>query len=154
MTFRTIVKLKGNRRDRAKENNDTPQGEYDIIEWRKTGAPRYNVNSFGSNDLLALDYQGGEGGDRNGMHVHGGREQGPELRSTHGCMRMLDEDIKDLKDVTDRLTQNNPDDKPEDLTVTDDLLTPVTLKDREEILIVGPIDLEEITIYSTVKANQ
>ena len=39
---------------------------------------------------------------RNGMHVHGGRQEGKysgrtDLASTHGCMRINDDDINAVK---------------------------------------------------------
>lgn len=72
--YRTVVKTIGTGgRTRDAKNSDTPQGKYQIHEYRETGGGTgYNRVSFGPNDLLALDYQGGEGGSRNCMHVHGG----------------------------------------------------------------------------------
>ena len=76
---------------------------------------------------------GGEGGgSRDGMHTHGGRAQQPDLWSTHGCIRMADADIAKLKEITDALTLADPSDKPETLTVKDDLETPVSYKDVDE----------------------
>ena len=65
---------------------------------KKLEQKHYPTISFGPNDLLALEYQGGEGGSRQGMHTHGGRRQKPDLMGTHGCMRMADADIKELKE--------------------------------------------------------
>ncbi len=128
--YRTVVKTIGTGgRSRSVRNSDTPQGNYKISGWRKTGG-RYNTTSFGPNDLLALDYQGGEGGNRNGMHVHGGRQEGrykdrKDLASTHGCMRINDDDINEMKSIATNLQNSNPDEKPGVLTLTDDLLKPV-----------------------------
>jgi hypothetical protein len=65
--YRTVVKTAGTGgRKRNIKNSDTPQGDYKILGWRKTGTgTNYNQTSFGPNDLLALDYEGGEGGSRN-----------------------------------------------------------------------------------------
>lgn len=101
--------------------------------WRKTGTKRYPQISFGPNDLLALEYQGGEGGSRQGMHTHGGRRQQPDLMGTHGCMRIADADIKELKEIVTMLGQKYPKEKMGFLTLTDDLQTPVSFKDRERI---------------------
>lgn len=103
--YRTVVKTTGvGGRNRTVENSDTPTGKYTILEWRKTGNSRYSTSSFGPNDLLALDYQGGEdadGGNRKYMHLHGGRAQESSLQDTNGCMRINDDDIKEIKELTD-----------------------------------------------------
>ena len=156
LVFRTVVKLQGKGRDRSIEKADTPQGTYKILEWRKTNTPPHNYNplSFGENDLLALDYIEGEGkGLRFGMHLHGGRKNNPKLSSTWGCIRIKDEDIKDLKEITDNLTEIDPTDQPTELTVEDDLVIPVEWEDREDIFLNGPIQLEEIicTIIQTLQ---
>ena len=133
LIYKTVVKVLGSRRKRNQTNADTPQGLYKILEWRKTGTKRYPQISFGPNDLLALEYQGGEGGSRQGMHTHGGRRQQPDLMGTHGCMRIADADIKELKEIVTMLEQNDPKEKMGFLTLTDDLQTPVSFKDRERI---------------------
>ena len=79
---------------------------------------------------MALDYQGEEGGNRNGMHVHGGRQEGKyegrtDLASTHGCMRINDADILELQKITNGLEKNDPMEKRGFLTLTDDLKSPV-----------------------------
>ena len=156
MVFRTIVKVKGNGRERNVTNNDTPQGEYKIIGWRKTGTAPYNYNtsSFGPNPLLALDYKGGEGESRNGMHVHGGREQGPELRGTHGCIRIMDKDIALLKQITDELTKEDETDQPTTLIVVDDLVCPVTLKDRDDVLLISYYLLQEVLVNDKTTTDE
>jgi hypothetical protein len=130
--YRTVVKTIGTGgRTRNVKNSDTPQGNYKILGYRKTGeGTGYNRVSFGPNDLLALDYQGEEGGSRNGMHTHGGRQEGnykgrKDLASTHGCMRINDEDILNLKSITNELEKNDPTEKKGFLTLTDDLKSPV-----------------------------
>jgi RHS repeat-associated protein len=69
--YRTVVKTIGTGgRIRNVKNSDSPQGEYGILGWRKTGSgTNYNRISFGPNNLLALNYKGEEGGSRNGIHV-------------------------------------------------------------------------------------
>lgn len=83
--------------------------------------------------MLALSYEGGEGSDggsRNGIHVHGGRQEGKyanskDLKATHGCLRINDQDIADLKQITDALQVNDTQERPGLLTVFDDLRSPV-----------------------------
>jgi len=130
--YRTVVKTIGTGgRTRNARNSDTPQGKYKILGYRDTGeGTNYNRVSFGPNALLALDYLGEEGGDRNGMHVHGGRQEGKykdreDLASTHGCMRMNDMDILELREITSMLEKNDPMEKRGTLTLTDDLIKPV-----------------------------
>ncbi len=126
--YRTIVKTVGSGRVRNKTNGDTPQGKYKILEWRETGGKRYPTKSFGPNNILALDYRGKEGKGRNGMHIHGGRgyyADGKALMSTHGCMRINDNDIKELKKITDRIERLDPTEKKGFLTLVDDLSSPV-----------------------------
>ena len=134
--YRTVVKTIGTGgRTRNVRNSDTPQGKFKILGWRKTGkGTNYNRVSFGPNDLLALDYQGEEGGSRNGMHVHGGRQEGKYkgrkyLSSTHGCMRINDEDIVEMKNITTQLENDDPTETKGFLTLTDDLLSPVSYGD-------------------------
>ncbi len=134
--YRTVVKTIGTGgRTRNVKNSDTPQGEYKILGWVQTGkvlsnGKFYNTTSFGPNDLLALDYKGEEGGSRNGMHVHGGRQEGKykgrkTLASTHGCMRINDDDIKEMKSTTEQLEKNDPTEKRGMLSLNDDLTEPV-----------------------------
>ena len=129
--FSTIVKVRGDGRIRSERKHDTPQGTYKILEWRETGNDRYSAVKYGPNDLLALDYQSGEGEGRNYMHVHGGRSQGPELTDTWGCLRMADQDIKELKQVVDFVESSDPNESPGYLTVKDDIPAPVSFSDRD-----------------------
>jgi RHS repeat-associated protein len=131
--YRTVVKTIGTGgRVRNVRNSDTPQGIYKILGYRKTGkGTNYNRISFGPNDLLALDYQSGEGGARNGMHVHGGRQEGKykgrkNLASTHGCMRINDDDMKEIKNVTNGLEKNDSTEKAGNLLLSNDLKNPVS----------------------------
>jgi RHS repeat-associated protein len=130
--YRTVVKTIGvGGRTRNVKNSDTPQGRYKILGYRKTGeGTNYNKVSYGPNDLLALDYQGEEGGSRNGMHIHGGRQEGRyegrvDLSSTQGCMRINDKDILELQKITNALEKNDPLDKKGVLNLTDDLQSSV-----------------------------
>jgi hypothetical protein len=86
--------------------------------------------SYGPNDLLALRYLGGEGGKRNGMHLHGGRQEGKYtgrqyLSETWGCMRINDADMLAIRDITDALEASDPLETKGSLIVTDDLTKPV-----------------------------
>ena len=136
VVYRTVVKAIGTGgRVRNASNSDTPQGTYKILEWRKTGTKRYNRISFGPNKLLALEYQGGEGGSRQGMHVHGGRQEGKykarkNLASTHGCMRINDDDIAEIRKITDKLEKDDPSEKKGNLTLVDDLSKPAVYNDK------------------------
>jgi RHS repeat-associated protein len=131
--YKTVVRVTGaGGRTRNATNADTPQGRYKILEWRKTGNAHYPTRSYGPNDLLALEYQGGEGGKRQGMHTHGkGTEKPNELGVTNGCMRMSNDDIKELKEITTELEQNDPKETKGFLTVKDDLNKPVSYADRD-----------------------
>ena len=135
--YRTVVKVKGSYRDRTKTNADTPTGNYKILEWRRTGNnTNYNISSYGPNDLLALDYQKGEAeGKRNGIHVHGG-EKGTDkqsLKGTYGCIRISNDDIKELKELTESLEATDPKEKKGYLTVANDLDEDIDYSDREQI---------------------
>lgn len=128
--FRTVVKVKGNYRTRNMTNADTPTGSYKIKGW----ASRNNKISYGPNDVLELgmpDDKDWEGGTRSGILLHGGRQEGEyakrtDLMSTHGCIRINDDDIAELKRITDALEKNDPEETRGYLTVSDDLDTPVT----------------------------
>lgn len=89
---------------------------------------------FGPNDLLALYYMEGEGTEakRNGMHLHGGRNQ-VELSNTFGCIRIADEDIAELKELTDALEASDPEERKGMLFVENDLTNKVVYQDRESI---------------------
>ena len=136
LIYRTVVKVRGtNGRDRTKTNSDTPTGKYRIVEWRKTGNANYPIISFGPNDILAMEYLEGEAAPgRNGIHTHGGRIQEPELSNTHGCIRMADEDIKELKEITERLEVFDSKEKEERfLYVENNLEEELKYSEREEI---------------------
>ena len=128
--YKTIVKVSGTHRMRSAENGDTPLGEYRILEWRKTGNNRYNTSSFGPNDLLALEYIGEEGKGRYGLHVHGGGRQVNSLMGTFGCIRINNDDIAELKQITDKLEESDSLESKGSLTVYNDLETPLKYDDR------------------------
>ena len=137
--FKTIVMVKGMHRRRDKTNGDTPTGVYKILGWRATGG-RYNKESYGENDLLALEYSSGSGegnrydseDKRGGMHVHGGRKREGRLVNTQGCIRIADDDIKELRSITDRLEKTDYRESPGILTVSDDLETPIEYSDKDQ----------------------
>ncbi len=132
LIYRTIVKVVGQHRNRTKTNGDTPIGKYKILEWRKTGNDRYDAQKYGPNDLLALEYLGEEGKGRNGMHVHGGRNQ-EDLSNTQGCIRISDDDIAELKQLTDMLETMDPTEYGTTLDVQNDLSGSLQYStDREE----------------------
>ena len=155
VVYRTVVKAIGTGgRIRNSSNSDTPQGTYKILEWRKTGTKRYNRISFGPNRLLALEYKGTEGGGRQGMHVHGGRQEGKykgrkNLASTHGCLRINDDDIAEIRKITDKLEKDDAKEKKGNLTLVDDLAKPAVYNDKRhggesETVIEEHLSLEEI----------
>ena len=149
LIYKTVVKVLGSYRKRNSSNADTPQGKYKILGWKKTGTKRYPTISFGPNDLLALEYQGGEGGYRQGMHTHGGRRQKPDLMGTHGCMRMADADIKELKEIVTQLEKNDPNERKGFLTLKDDLQVPVNNdrdKIKEEVNEMKSYELPEVVV--------
>lgn len=88
-----------------------------------------NRLSYGPNDVLELNYISGEAaGLRNGIHLHGGRQEGKggkgrgsSLIVTHGCLRMYNEDIARMKNITDLLEINDPEESGNIFTVVDDL---------------------------------
>ena len=131
--YKTVVRVKGRHRDRSASRGDTPVGNSKILEWRKTGNSRYPADSYGPNDLLALEYYGEEGAGRLGMHLHGGRSQSPDLKDTEGCIRISDEDIAELKVLTEELEASDPDEKKGTATVENDLPEPVKYSDREDV---------------------
>ena len=68
------------------------------------------------------------------MHIHGGREQTDDhLIPTHGCIRIADEDIKELKEVTDMLTALDPEDTMGRMIVDNSLKTPIFFIDRKNV---------------------
>ena len=136
--YRTKVRVNGNKSKiglpRTTNKGDTPTGRYKILEWRPSGNERYNRESYGPNDLLALRYEHGEGeGKRQHMHVHGGRQEvqsdgkwkrkkNPTLWNTSGCFRIDDQDLAKMKKITEELEKNDLLEKKGNLTLSDDLI--------------------------------
>ena len=136
IVYRTMVRVEGsnsaengfNKRDRTKTYADTPTGTYKIRGWSNR-LSKLNRAAYGPNDILELDYIEGEAaGKRSGIHLHGGRqedkggkEKGAKLQVTQGCMRIYDEDIAEMKLITDLLEQSDPNEKGNYLYVTNDL---------------------------------
>lgn len=128
IVFSTIVRVEGsnstennyNKRDRKRTYADTPTGTYKIKGWSKR-LPMANRAAYGPNDVLELDYQEGEAaGKRNGIHLHGGRQEGKGgkhmrylLSVTQGCIRIYDEDIAKMKTITDALEMNDSEEEEE-----------------------------------------
>lgn len=154
IVYQTIVKVKGLYRDRKRENGDTPTGVYKIIGWRKTGNNRYPAISYGFNDLLALEYIEGEAkqSGRQGMHVHGGRSQ-QELSITHGCIRIADSDIAELKEITTLLELIDEEEHGTILTVRNTLTELLQYSDKAEVK--WSFLLPEVTVYpKKMQSNQ
>ena len=134
--YTTTVRVEGsnskengyNKRDRTRTYADTPIGQYNIKGWSKR-LPRTNRGAYGPNAVLELDYVSGEAAElRNGIHLHGGRQEGKggkgkgsTLNVTQGCIRIYDEDIAKMKGITELLEENNSDEKGNTLNVVDDL---------------------------------
>ena len=66
--------------------------------------------------------------------------------NTLGCIRIADEDIKELKAITDYLEQNDESEKPETLEVSNSLGIPVTFQDREDYQILYYFELPELIV--------
>ncbi len=126
-------------RDRMKTGNDTPNGTYDIpdtdmwIAGSKSGEKR---ESYGANDRLILNGMSGEiqKSGRSLIRIHGGRQESynektktwerdenAELKKTEGCLRTYDNDILELKTLTDALLASDPEEFGGTLTIMDDL---------------------------------
>lgn len=122
--------------DRMKQNANTPLGEYDIPDqgmWTSGGSRK----SYGPNHRLVLNGKSGEIAEsgRSAIRIHGGRQEvfnektgnwekveDPKLKKTHGCMRSYDDDIKEMKTITDNLQKNDAKEFGGTLTVVDDLV--------------------------------
>ena len=134
--YTTTVRVEGsnskengyNKRNRTRTYADTPIGQYNIKGWSKR-LPKMNRGAYGPNAVLELDYVSGEAvGLRNGIHLHGGRQEGKggkgkgsTLKVTQGCIRIYDEDIAEMKGITELLEKNHSDEKGNTLNVVDDL---------------------------------
>lgn len=119
--------------NRLVTNSNTPNGVYAIPDenmWMSGGSRK----SYGPNHRLILDGKSGEivTSGRSNIRIHGGRQEtysngewseieNPELKKTHGCLRCYDEDISEVKKITDLLEANDPLEKGGDLTMIEDL---------------------------------
>lgn len=114
--------------------SDTPTGKYKMMDWAKTGpGTKYAAQSYGINDILRLHYLSGEGGRRDGMHIHGGRNQDQKLVPTLGCIRIND-DILLLKQLVELLYSIDDTESLGYVYVNDGLQSPVEYKDRQDVL--------------------
>lgn len=126
------VRVIGQHRDRMTTNGDTPNGTYDIPDnnmWMSGGS----VASYGPNARLIINPESGEAeeSDRDEFRMHGGRQgendwkQEPDepLQPTNGCIRMYDDDIANMKTITDGLMENDAEEVGGQVTVVDDLET-------------------------------
>ena len=85
--------------------------------------------------MLALEYISGEAHcfGRTGVHLHGGRPSAKELKSTHGCIRISDGDILELKELISWLVSNDNEEKAGYLYVENNLDNPVDYSDKSEV---------------------
>ncbi|MCB0738289.1 MAG: hypothetical protein KDC92_12300, partial [Bacteroidetes bacterium] len=137
--YRTEVRVQGHKdkigESRRKKFGDTPTGTYKIIGWADYTDREDGRGKYGPNKILQLEYVSGEAkGKRQGMHVHGGRQEeqsddgtwkrksNPTLWNTAGCMRIDDNDLLRLKTVTDWLEAEDELEKKGNLVVKDDLV--------------------------------
>ena len=135
--YRMKVRVEGTGgRDRKVKNSDTPLGVYDIQDespWILGGSRK----SYGPNARLVLNGESGEiqESGRSEIRIHGGRQEiydektdkwvpvkDPKLKKTHGCMRCFDSEIKKMKEITDNLEKNDPNEFGGKLTIVDDLV--------------------------------
>ena len=124
------VRINGQHYDRMAEGGDTPKGTYDIPNenmWMSGGSKA----SYGPNHRLILNTESGEAKEskRDEFRAHGGRQgeddwkQEPDkpLQKTKGCIRMYDDDIANMKTLTDGLTASDPEEVGGKLKVINDL---------------------------------
>ncbi len=116
---------RGNHRDRMAENGDTPYGTYDITGRQSTSKlTGKKLSSFGPNGKILLDPKSGEAkkSNRDLFRIHGGKlsEATEELRATNGCIRLSNDDMKDLTGQIDELEKNDSEETPEDCEVMKD----------------------------------
>jgi RHS repeat-associated protein len=135
--FRFKVRVEGSGgKDRMVKNSDTPTGIYDIPDnnmWLIGG----DRGAYGKNHRLILNGESGEikESGRGDIRIHGGRQEqfnsktgeweevpNPVLKKTHGCFRSFDEEIKEMKVITDKLEANDSEEKGGKLTVVPDLV--------------------------------
>jgi len=128
---RYVVRLNGQHHNRMGESGDTPRGVYEIdknMPWQSGGS----TASYGPNDRLRLE--GNHTGEiaesaRIWIRLHGGRqgendtrqEPNEPLQKTEGCIRCYDDDILNMKQLSELLEANDPLEAPGTVTVVDDM---------------------------------
>ena len=122
-------------RDRNVQNSDTPTGVYKIPDYNMWESISNKV-SYGPNDVLRLIPESGEilETGRSGILQHGGRQENtdnPVLKDTKGCIRVFDNDQKNLIDITNELMQNDSEEKGGKYTIENDLQKPIIVKPEE-----------------------
>ncbi len=114
--YRFTVKVEGvGGRNRMQTDADTPLGVYDIPNkdmWLSGG----DRGAYGANPRLLLNGESGEILDskRDLIRIHGGRQEVRDkktgkfrsskfsrLAKTNGCLRSYDDDVAELKSITD-----------------------------------------------------
>ena len=128
---------KGVTRNRMITNGDTPHGLYKITGWIVPGKnqPASRRRSYGPNPRLKIKGIKGEAKEsgRTLLRVHGGdKSENGKLRPTHGCIRLSNEDIKDLFDSVKTLEKKNEKEKPENLEV----ITKSDYENRKKLKII------------------
>ena len=99
--------------------------------WRKSDDSRFGVNDFIDQTYLEGEGKGPGTNNRDRMHTHGGGDvlningELVDLKSTGGCIRMADEDIKEMKSITDALQNIDPQEHMTNLMVSNDLEKPI-----------------------------
>jgi RHS repeat-associated protein len=105
--YRMRIRAEGTAgRNRMLTNADTPLGRYDIPDnepWKSGGS----VKSYGPDYRLNLVGISGEiiESGREDIRVHGGKLKDGKLNWTYGCMRSTNEDVAEMKSITDELYQ-------------------------------------------------
>ena len=137
VVYKTVVRVLGLKgvSSRLQTGGPTPTGKYKIRGWARTGSNTpYDIERYGPNDLLQLDYYEGEAaGLRSGILLHGGRPQEDHLWNTKGCIRINNDDIADIKRIVTALELDDSEEKAGVLTVVNDLIQHIEYRDREEI---------------------
>lgn len=148
--FRTTVRVQGasrkennyNPRNRQAENADTPTGTYNIKGWSDR-LPNKDRDMYGPNEALELDYVSGEAaGKRNNMHLHGGhqeikqngqwiKDKNAHLWNTYGCLRIWDDDLKNMREISQWLESSDETESPGLLKVTNDLVKKKDKKNKD-----------------------
>ena len=95
-------------------NGNTPTGSYVVTSVQHTAT--WNQNSYGPHGALRLSPVSGNAhaaehvAGRQGLLIHGGAVGGTtywrganELRATHGCVRLRNQDMRRLVDVSGRV---------------------------------------------------